>query len=290
MPSTRWADLWLALELFQDAILCAAIGGAVLGFLSVYIVLRRMVFVSAAVTQSAGLGVALAFYAQIHLALEVDPVVGATLLALSTTLLLTADLERLHLSRESVLGLAFAASGGAAVLVGAAIAQEAHDIQSILFGTAVMVRHADLVLVSVTGALVAALHLWWWRGLTFASFDPVSARVQRLPVRLLSAVVLLSIGLMVGVCARALGALPVFALSTTPALAALVAGAGLRASFVLGALLGAATGAGGYVAAYLFDLPVGASQTVFAVATVAIAIAVRGIRSLGPVSTRYTRT
>src|SRR5688500_2047592 len=67
------ALFWAAFELFRDPIVCALIGGAVLGFLSVYIVLRRMAFVSAAITQTAGLGVALAFYAEIHLGLHIDP-------------------------------------------------------------------------------------------------------------------------------------------------------------------------------------------------------------------------
>ena len=63
-----WSAFWDGWELFRDPILCGAAAGLVLGFLGVYVVLRRMVFVSAAITHSAGLGVALAFYAQIHLA------------------------------------------------------------------------------------------------------------------------------------------------------------------------------------------------------------------------------
>ena len=57
--SPTWSEFIEGWELFRDPVLSAAIAGAVLGYLSVYIVLRRMVFVSAAVTQSAGLGVAL---------------------------------------------------------------------------------------------------------------------------------------------------------------------------------------------------------------------------------------
>ena len=64
-----WSDFVAGLELFRDPIVCGAAAGLVLGFLGVYIVLRRMVFVSAAITHSAGLGVALAYYAQIHLGL-----------------------------------------------------------------------------------------------------------------------------------------------------------------------------------------------------------------------------
>ena len=89
-----WAAFWEGFELFRDPILCAAIAGIVLGFLGVYIVLRRMVFVSAAVTQSAGLGVALTFYLQIHLGRHLDPILGAAGASLLASLLFVLDPRR----------------------------------------------------------------------------------------------------------------------------------------------------------------------------------------------------
>ncbi len=178
---SKWEQFRASFELFRDPILCAIIAGGVLGFLSVYVVLRRMVFVSAATTHAAGLGVALAFFAEIHLGFHVNPTLGAIALSLLATLLLMADPSWLKLTRESVLGLAFAFAGGAAVLVGDRIAQEAHDIQGILFGTAVLVTPEQLAHVAIMGALILVIHLWWFRGLTFASFDRIGANVQGLP-------------------------------------------------------------------------------------------------------------
>lgn len=278
-----WADLAAGWELYRDPILCAIAAGLVLGFLSGYVVLRRMVFVSAVTTQAAGLGVALAFYAQIHLGLSsMSPALGAAALALAAAWLLVLDPRRLGLSREAMLGVAFAASGGAAIVVGAKISQEAHQIDDILFGTAVMVDRGDLLRVLIVGAALVALHLWWFRGLSFASFDPVAAAVQRLPVRLLDGVLFGSIGLMVGVSTQALGALPVFALSTLPGVAALLVVRGrLLVAFVLAALVGGASGALGYLLAFFQELPVGASQTVVAAGFVALAGAARLIRRAG---------
>jgi zinc transport system permease protein len=240
------------------------------------------VFVSAAVTQSAGLGVALAFYSAIHLGFTFDPIYGAIVLSLVTTALLLADPQpRLGITRESMLGLAFALSGGAAIVVGSRITQEANEISSILFGTAVLVRPEDLRAVLLVGAFTTVVHFFGFRGLAFATFDPGAARVQRLPVTALSAAILLSVGLMVGVSARALGALPVFAFSTLPATAALlISRRRMRLTFLLAALGGAVAGVGGYLLAFFKELPVGASQTVVAAALVPLALAVRGGMSL----------
>lgn len=272
-----WSDFVAAWELFRDPTMCAIVAGAMLGFLSAYVVLRRMVFVSAAVSQAAGLGVALSFYAGIHWGHEVGPTTGAVVLSLAVSAALVYDPRRLGLSAEALLGLAFALCSAAAIVIGSKITQEANDIQAILFGTAVLVDRPDYLRVLYVAIGLGVLHLWWYRGLTFASFDPVAARVQKLPVTALHAVLLLSIGVAVGVSARALGSLPVFALSTLPAMAAvLLVRSRLWAVFVVAALLGAAAGGLGYVVAFLKDWPVGGSQTLVAGGFVALAAVVRG--------------
>jgi zinc transport system permease protein len=267
--------------LFRDPVLCALIAGAVLGFLGVYVVLRRMVFVTVAVTQSSALGVALAFFAEIHLGFTLDPIFGAITLSLLSTVLLSYDPRRVGLPRESLLGFAFAFTSALTLLIEGLIVQEAHDIHSILFGSAVLVRPIDLVAVAITGALVMLPHLVAYRGIVFASFDADVARVQGVPVRLLSAFQLASIGAMAGVAARALGALPVFALATLPALAALVLGVGLKWVFLVATLGGALAGAAGYLFAFLYEFPVGGSQTVIASALLAAAFLARSLTRYG---------
>jgi zinc transport system permease protein len=270
-----WAAFTGAFELFRDPLLCAMAAGGVLGFLGVFVVLRRMVFVSAGVTQSAGLGVALAFYLDIHVGLHIDPLLGAAALALAATLALSVDSRALPVPREAVLGLVFALGGGGAVLLGDRIAQEAHDIESILFGSAVLVRPLDLTIVLVAGALVLGICLWWLQGLVFASFDPDAARAQGLPVSLLDRTLFVCIGVMVGVSARALGSLPVFAFSVLPAATALLMGLRLPWALVVATALGALSGVGGYLFAFFYQFPVGGSQTVTAAAFMVIAVAVR---------------
>ncbi len=265
-------------DVFRDPVLCGTIGGAALGFMGVYVVLKRMVFVSAAVTGSAGLGVAFAFYLGIHHGASVDPTYSAVAFSVATMLLFLGEPRRVYITRESLLGLVFAVAGGLTLLIESRISQEAHDIHAILYGDAVLVRPADLWLITGASALLMTLHVVGFRGITFAVFDPPTAQVQGLPVRLLSAYVFVSVGIMVGVAARALGALPVFALTTLPAIAALVIGLRLKWTFVLAALFGAVCGGGGYLFATFEDFPVGGAQTVCAGALVLVALGVKVVR------------
>jgi zinc transport system permease protein len=278
MSDPSWADFVAGFEIFRDPLLCAGVAGLVLGFLGVFVVLRRMVFVTATLSQSAGLGVALAFYAQIHLGWALDPVVGAIALALAAAGVFALEPSKLRLSRESILGVSYITAAALVVLVGDRISQEAHEISAIVFGTAVLVRFSDLVLVLVVGGAITLLHLVAHRGFVFASFDPEGARVQGVPVRALDLTLWGSLALMVAVATRALGVLPVFAFAVIPAMTALLLGGAMRVTLVVAAVLGASSALVGYVVAFLWSFPVGATQAGVAAALFVVAALLRRLR------------
>jgi zinc transport system permease protein len=248
------------LDIYRDPIYCGLIAGLLLGYLGVFIVLRRMVFVTAAVSQAAGLGVALAFFVDMQFGLALPPVAGAIVMALVCTAVFALPIDRLPISRESVLGVIYLVAWAASVMVGDRIAQEAHDIAAILFGTAVLVQPADMWALCVVAALALLVHLWWQRGIVFAIFDAEGARVQGLPVRAVELTSWLLTALAVSVATRALGVLPVFAFAVLPAASGLMLARRLRWVLVWAAFSGAIAGGGGYLIAFFYEFPVGASQ------------------------------
>jgi len=291
-----FAELWANLAIFKDAILAGGLSGALLGFIGVHVVLRRMVFASSAIAQAAALGVALSFWIPIivdpvrhaaghqagpeaHLvpSLLFEPVVWAIAASLLATLVFMANPVRFHLTRESVLGLVFLASGAGAVIVGDRITQEAHDLAAILFGSAVVVQPVDLFLVATATVVLLGGHLFLWRALVFVGYDPMGARVQGMPVGALNGFLFVSVGLAVALCTRALGALPVFAFSVLPAMAALALTSQIAAVFVLATVFGVVSGVAGYAVSFRAELPVGATQTAVAAVLVALALAGRAI-------------
>jgi zinc transport system permease protein len=257
--SPTFGDFREGWPLFQDPVLCAILAGIGLAAPGVFIVLRRAVFVTAAVSQAAGLGVALAFYVQIHLGFELSPVLGALLASVGATLLAGVKPSR-RIARETVVGFVFVAASAIAVLLGDRIAQEAHDVAAILFGSAVLVRPLDFWLVlGVTIATLATL-LVLGRALTFTGFDPDGAKVQGLPVRWLEAGFWALFAIEVSVTTRALGALPVFAFAVLPAAAGLLLANRVRTAIAIAVVLGGLSGGAGYLLAFVNELPVGACQ------------------------------
>jgi zinc transport system permease protein len=274
---TSFFEAW---ELFADAVWAGVLAGGLLGALGVYVVLRRMVFLSAALSQAAGLGVTLAFYAQIHLgvgAALASPSLGALLATLFAVGVLARRAEG-GAGREGALGAVFLVGSAGTLLVGTRIVQELQDVSALLFGTAVAVLPEDLRELAVTAAVVGALHVWWWRGFAAVTLDAEGARVRGLPTRALEGALLVTLALGISVSTRVLGALPTFAFSVLPALVAATWAPNLPRALWLGAALGAGCGFGGYVLSYLYELPVGATQAALGAALFVGSAALRGLQ------------
>jgi zinc transport system permease protein len=269
-------------QLYRDPLLCGFIGGAILGLLGVYVVSRRIVFVSAALSQVSALGITVGFFVVAFagvsgaLAEWIPPLVAVFLSFVIVFALVRAG-EQPSLPQDAVLGISFVVPMALVFVIGPYVPQEMHEIQSILHGSAVVVRSSDLWAIGLVGAAVLTTQIVAFRGFVFASLDPKVAEVQGLPVRALDGVLLGSIAVMTGLATRALGALPTFALTVLPAIGALRLKVGLRRVFAVAAVLGGCSGAVGYWMAYQLGWSVGASQTIVAAAGM---IVVRGVGPL----------
>lgn len=277
------ADFFGAWEVYEPGVLAAVVIGATLGVLGVYVVLRRLVFLSAALGQSASFGVVLAvllFGAELGVSDNVAPILGAIVVSFIATLLV-AGARGSAVFRDGALGAVFLLGAAGTILVGSRLTQEMHEIEALLHGVGVAVMPEDLHMVAWLATFVLLAHTFGWRGFAAVSFDAAGAEVRRVPVRFFE--VLLALTLAVGIAAgiRVLGALPVFALSIMPSLAATRLGRNIPESLVIGALFGAIAGFYGYMLAFLLDLPVGASQTAVALALAAIVELARRVTSLG---------
>jgi len=253
--SISLADFW---ALFGNSIVAALLAAALCGYLGFFVVLRRLAFVSAALGQISGLGVALGFFLGSYFGLDphaptpiyLDPVVLALVMAgiVSAVLGYVSRIERT--TPESVVAFAYLASTAMAIILLASprIVQEAHEVGDLLFGNAVAIRREHFFELAAVTLAVLASHAFLFKDLLFVSFDREMAQAVGLPVAKLDLLLHVSVGVSVAVATRAIGALPVFGFLVLPAGAALLASDSVRGVLALsigGALL--AAGAGFYL-------------------------------------------
>jgi zinc transport system permease protein len=256
-----------AREIWQAPLLASLMAGALLGFLGVYVVLRRTVFVSAALTQISTVGLVVGLFLEERFHIEAEHAHHQLGMAMGFAVagaLLLGSLRPRRLPAEATVGAAWVIASAAVVLGISRLVHASHDLGGMVFGNAVAVPEDELWMIGAVALLCAVLHLAFAKEITFVSFDPETATALGLRVRLWDAVLSLTVGLAIPASARALGALPVFALLTLPASAALLLGLRLRTAFALSTALGVAAAAGGYLVSWFVETPTGATMVLVA--------------------------
>jgi zinc transport system permease protein len=254
--------------LWRNAMAAAVIAAALCGYLGVFIVLRRMAFVSAALSQVSGLGVALSFFVGSYLGVDphgelvpwyISPVFLALVLSGVASMLLALPSHARRTHTESLVALAYLAASASVVLVLASprIVQEAHEVGELLFGSAVAVREQNLVALAVAAAVVAIVHGVLFKDFVYVSFDGETARSVGYPVARLNAALNLTVAVAVAMATRALGTLPVFAFLVLPAGAALLFAKRLWSAMVFSVLIAILAAMVGYYLSFAYQLPTG---------------------------------
>jgi zinc transport system permease protein len=262
------AEFWAARDIWRDPLLASVTAGALLGFLGVYVVLRRTVFVSAALTQLSTLGVIVALLAEEQTGVEAEHagVQLAVALAFSVAgaLVLGALQAGRRLPTEAGVGMSYVVAGALVILGADRLIHAAHDLNAMVFGNAVAVPFSEVVVLAVVTLVCAAIHTVFQKELVFVSFDSETAQAVGMRAPFWNGLLFFTVGLAIPVSARALGALPTFAFLTIPAAAALLLLQRLRPAFALATALGVAAAAGGYVLSWLWQLPTGATMVALA--------------------------
>ena len=264
---TSWHDFLAAREIWEVPLAASVVAGALLGFLGVYVVLRRTVFVSAALTQLSILGLVATLLVEERIHIETEhaweQIAVAMAFSVAGALVLGAFRAR-RLPTEASVGGAWVVASALVVLGTSRLVHAAHDLRGMVFGNAVAVAGSELAMLAVVAAVCTMVHTAFAKEISFVSFDPETARALGMPVRLWDALLFLTIGIAIPPSARALGALPVFAFLTLPATGAILLRVGFRPAFALAASFGVLAAAAGYVLSWIWEIPTGATMVTLA--------------------------
>ncbi|MCP4602468.1 MAG: metal ABC transporter permease [Proteobacteria bacterium] len=236
---------------------------AVCALVGVYTIMRRVVFLPAALSQISGLGVVFAFliiawFPALKGNSVTNPEVVAAIITLGAALVLGWMHEPKRLSREAIIGIAFIVASALVIMIGDRIPQEAHDIKDILFGNAVAVEQSQMYVALAVSGTVLFVHIFMFRPFLLASFDPDTARAHGVPVDFIDAVLFLTLGLAISSATKTIGAMPVFAFTVLPASAALKLFNDIRLVFISAAIIGSLSAFLGYWISFSWSFPTGA--------------------------------
>ncbi len=242
---------FLGYEFMQRALVGGVLGGGALSFLGLYVVLRRLVFLGAALPQFSAFGIAGAAL------VELPPLLGAVVGAvLGVTFLPVLRMEG-RLPPDGVVGIGYALTSSLAILL-LAFADDHHFRPELLLaGDLLGISAADLWIVGGAVLATALLHLLCWRTFKLTSYDPELASALGYRVKVWDALLFLSLGIVLAVVMRISGAIVTFAYLVGPSSAALLLFRRFSLIIPVTIVLGAMGTVAGLWASFTFDLPGG---------------------------------
>jgi zinc transport system permease protein len=255
--------------LWRDPMAVAVIAAALCSFVGVYIVLKRVVFVSAAMSQLSGVGVALAFFLASlvgvdphHAPWYLHPLWFAMGFAAVGAAFFSFNLGSRRLSGETLVGLGYLIAAASVIMIlnSPRVTQEAHEVNDLLYGNAVAVPPEQLTIMAATALVVGVLHTLFGKEFVFVSFDAEMARTIGVRARLFSLLLFLTFAVTISASTRAIGALPVFAFMVIPPAVGLLLASRMWSVFATSVAVAVVSAALGYYCSFRWSLPTGASM------------------------------
>ncbi len=263
----------LRLDFVQQALIAGALLALIAGALGPLVVARQVSFAVHGTSELTFTGAAAALLVSSSL-VSVGALVGAVVAALVFGLLGLRERER-----DSVIGAVLAFGLGLGGLFLWLYPGRASNQLSLLFGQIVGVSGNDAWLLAGCTAGVLLVLALVWRPLLFTSVDADVARARGVPVRGLSVLFAVLVGVATGLAVPTVGALLVLSLLITPAAAAARVTANPVTALLLATLFAEVAVLGGIVASLAPGAPI--SGYVTAIAFV-IYLACRALGALRP--------
>lgn len=246
--------------LFRDALYGALVIALACSVLGVYVVLRRIVFVGAALAELSSAGIALALWLGgmgWALGIATHPVALSLVVTLAGAAFFGLGGGGRHrLPQDATIGVVYAVAAALGILlISKARTGEAHDIflQGNILG---ITRHDTLVLLGVSVPVLLA-HLVFYKEFLFVSFDRETARTLGYNVRVWNLLLYVTLGLVIAFAMQFAGVMLVFDFLVLPAVTGLLVARSMAGTFAVSigaALLAALVG---FSLSVPFDLPSG---------------------------------
>lgn len=260
------------LFLFREAFIGSLLIALACSVLGVFVVLRRIVFVGAALAQISSAGLALAFFLLgrgIAVELTEHPEAFSLVITLASVAFF-ASTGRGRVSPDAKIGVAYAIAAATGILlIAKASVAEMHDI--FLQGNILGITRGDMLELFLITVPVLAVHGTFSKEFLFVSFDRETARTLGYRVERWDLALYLSLGLVISIAMQYAGVMLVFNFLVLPAVTGLLLARGVGRMVYTSAAAGVVAATLGFAVSIPFDLPTG--PTMIAVSGVLVVLA-----------------
>ena len=243
----------LQYEFMRNALLAGMLAAVACGIVGVYVVVKRVVFISGGIAHASFGGIGLGYL------IGISPVLGAVFFTVASALGMGLVTRRTKLPEDTAIGILWAMGMAIGIVFIGLAPGYAPDLFSYLFGNILTVPFPDLILMLILDLVLVSIVIVLHKEFLALSFDEEFGTVVGVPVEALYLLLLCMIALTVVVLIRVVGIILIIALLTIPATLARQFTHHIPRMMVLATLFGALFTVGGLWLSYEFDLASGAT-------------------------------
>ena len=262
----------LQYEFMRNALMAGLLASVACGIVGVYVVVKKVVFISGGIAHASFGGIGLGYF------MGINPIVGALFFALGSGLAIGGITRRTRLPADTAIGVLWAIGMALGVIFIALTPGYAPDLMGYLFGNILAVPFRDIVLMLILVAAIIGFVVALYKEYLILSFDEEYGTVAGMPVDKLYLLLLAMIALTVVVLIQVVGMILVIALLTFPAAIARQFTHNMKTMMLLSTVLGFIFILGGLWLSYALKLPSGATIVLLAGAMLAASFGLSHLR------------
>ena len=228
-------------------------------YLGLHVVRRGVIFVDLALAQVSAFGATLGFLWGFGLDSPQSYAIALGFTLLGAAVFTLTRSRNAVVPQEALIGIVYAISTAAAILVLSRAPEGGEELKAILVGHLLFVDWPEILTIFILYTAISIAHYFARARLLLISDDPDGAFAKGVRVRWWDFFFYATFGLVVTSAVQIAGVLLVFAFLIAPAVCGVFLADAVKTRLLVGWVTGMATSAAGIAASFYWDLPTGAT-------------------------------
>lgn len=254
----------------QRALIAAFLVSVACGVVGSYVVIKRIVSLSGAISHAAFGGVGLGYL------LGLNPVIAAIPFSVASAMAIGGVKQLANISEDTAIGILWSVGMALGVIFINLSPGYAPDLFSYLFGSILTVSNSDIYIMLVLDIIIVVTVYIFRREFLAVSFDEEFSKVVGLPAIPIYLLLLALVALSVVVLIKVVGVILIIALFTIPAAISKQYTYNLKKLMILATIVGIILTSLGLILSYMFNLASGATIVIVLAAAFLISYYLKG--------------
>ena len=240
-------------QFMQRALIAAVLVSIACGIVGTYVVIKRIVSLSGAISHAAFGGVGLGYF------LGVNPILAAIPFSIISAIGIAAIRERVKVSEDTAIGILWSVGMAIGIIFINLTPGYAPDLFSYLFGSILTINNSDLYIMIILDLIIIATVFLFQREFLAISFDEEFSKVLGVPAEFIYILLLSLVALSVVVLIKVVGVILIIALLSIPAAISKQFTYNIKNVMLFSVIIGIILTITGLLLSYIFNIASGAT-------------------------------